>query len=132
MLKKIGNSMSTVVYGSRIKGAIKYYNCKKIFLGKHPKQSFGAYFANILISIFTFLLYGRYISDMLTAYKIYPAFFMKDLKIDTNGFETDHEISAKLIRNSIKFNIYEGKKISMLDGFIAIKTLFKYRFININ
>jgi dolichol-phosphate mannosyltransferase len=142
MLKKIGNSMSTVVYGSRIKGAIKYYTCKKIFLGKHPKQSFGAYFANILISIFTFLLYGRYISDMLTAYKIYPAFFMKDLKIDTNGFETDHEISAKLIRNKfciievpIKYNPRtkaEGKKISMLDGFIAIKTLFKYRFININ
>ena len=38
------------------------------------------------------------LTDTLTAYKLYPAQVMRNMKLRTSGFETDHEITAKLNR----------------------------------
>ena len=63
----------------------------------------------------------------------------KSFDIETCGFETDHELSAKLIRAGITIrevpivytprSVGEGKKIRPIDGLVAIKTLIKYRFL---
>ena len=79
-------------------------------------------------------------SDTLTAYKLYPAKELKQMKIETRGFETDHEITAKLdlgarmriVEVPISVNVRaslrgEGKKIKPRDGLIAVWTLLKYR-----
>ena len=44
------------------------------------------------------MVYGRWITDTLTAYKLYPAEVVRGMNIRTSGFETDHEITAKLVR----------------------------------
>ena len=118
------------IYGSRVLG--------QRWPGKHPDQGVGPWFAGVVLSVWTFLLYGRWISDTLTAYKLYPAKVLKAMKLETSGFETDHEITAKLIRAGFKIaevpisyhprSKAEGKKIKPRDGWIAICTLLKFRF----
>jgi glycosyltransferase involved in cell wall biosynthesis len=125
------------VYGSRILGQIREHGWT-LTPGRHPCQSFGPWLANVLLTLWTFLLYGRWITDTLTAYKIYPRDFFSTVEIVTRGFETDHEITAKLIRLHIPicevpifFNPRskaEGKKIQARDGLIAVWTLLRFRF----
>ena len=85
------------------------------------------------------ILYGQKISDLLTGYKLYQRDFFKKNIIKTNGFETDHEISAKLVKEKykiievpVKYNprsIADGKKINFFDGLKAIKTIILFRFL---
>lgn len=122
------------IYGSRVLGQIR----KSGWTGRHPAQGIGPWLAGVILSVWTFLLYGRWISDTLTAYKLYPAKILKAMKLETSGFETDHEITAKLIRGGLKIvevpisyhprSSEEGKKIKPSDGFIAVWTLLKFRF----
>jgi dolichol-phosphate mannosyltransferase len=137
MLKCLINSR-TSVYGSRTLGQIKFYNKKLPFLGRHPNQNFGAWLAGVFLTIGVFILYGRWITDTLTAYKIYPIDVIREMDIETHGFETDHEITAKLINNGIQIvevpikycprSFEEGKKIKMRDGFVAMWTFVRFRF----
>ena len=137
MLKSLKGS-NTSVYGSRILGQIYFFNRKFPFVGRHPKQGIGPWMAGVFLTFLVILLYGRWITDTLTAYKIYPSDLIKEMNIITNGFETDHEITAKLIRNKIQIievpinyhprSSKEGKKIRMIDGFIAVWTLLRFRF----
>ena len=124
------------VYGSRTLGLIRRAGWS-LFPGRHASQDFGPWAAGVILSLWTLLLYGRWISDTLTAYKIYPSRVLKQMQVKTHGFETDHELTAKLIRRGIK--IYEvpihyeprsrdeGKKIRARDGLIAVWTLFRFR-----
>ena len=86
---------------------------------------------------FIFLLKFRVnITDLLTGYKIYERKFFFRNKIITNGFETDHEISAKLINKRYKIievpinysprSVKDGKKIKFSDGIIAILTILRF------
>ncbi len=125
------------VYGSRVKRQIRERGWS-LAPGKHPSQGVGPWIAGLVLSCWTFLLYGRWISDTLTGYKLYPARVLKGMKLETSGFETDHEITAKLIRGGFKIvevpisyhprSLAEGKKIKPRDGLIAVWTLLKYRF----
>ena len=129
-----------VVYGSRglRKGTI-LPRLKKTY-EEHPRQYLSSLIAGHLINFWAFLLYGRYLTDTLTGYKLFKADVIKPLKIKTKGFETDHELTAKVIK--MGENIYEvpisyiprtreeGKKISWKDGFKAIWTFLRFRFTN--
>jgi len=86
------------------------------------------------------MLYRTDLSDMETCYKVFKKGVVKDLKLRANRFDFEPEITAKILKNGYK--IYEipikvkprgydeGKKITWKDGFIAVWTLIKYRFIN--
>jgi dolichol-phosphate mannosyltransferase len=125
------------IYGSRVLGQIRASGWS-LTPGKNPAQGFGPWLAGGVLSLWTLLLYGRWISDTLTAYKLYPAKVLKIMKIETHGFETDHEITAKLIRSGHRIaevpisyrprSLAEGKKIKPRDGLIAVWTLLKFRF----
>ncbi len=138
MLKTLSSDHKTSAYGSRVLGTLKKHGFAS--LGKHPQQGFGAWIAGVLLTLWTFLLYGKWITDTLTAYKIYPADFFKKYQMKTKGFETDHEITAKLIKSGYKVvetpisyfprSVEEGKKIKARDGFIAVLTLLRFRFTN--
>ncbi len=129
----------TVVYGSRLKGAkLKSYGLRKI-LGLNRNYNFSSYVANLIFTIFHLILYQKLISDTLTGYKLYPKKFFDENKIITSGFETDHEITAKLLKSKykivevpIKFNprsVEEGKKIGIKDFFIGTFTIFYFRIL---
>jgi glycosyltransferase involved in cell wall biosynthesis len=136
----IGTSKSLAVYGSRIMGELAEKGSKGFFPGKHKDKSFATYMANTLLSLWAFVLYGRYMTDTLTGYKVYPAEILKGFTIQTFGFETDHELTAKLLRSGVQIievpisyhprSVEEGKKIRATDFFIALWTFLKYRFVS--
>jgi len=136
MLAKLAK-LGGAVYGSRTLGQLRE-NGWTLTPGRHPRQLFGPWVANLLLTLWTFLLYGRWITDTLTGYKIYPREFFSRVEIVTRGFETDHEITAKLIRLGIRIHEVpisfsprseeEGKKIRARDGLIAVWTLLRFRF----
>jgi glycosyltransferase involved in cell wall biosynthesis len=125
-----------VVYGSRTLG--QWRKAKSITPGRNPQQKFGPWLAGALLTGWTLLLYGRWITDTLTAYKLYPTDAIRKMKVETKGFETDHEITAKLIRQGLRIaevpiayyprSAEEGKKIKARDGFVAVWTLLRFRF----
>jgi len=137
LLSAIGSTSSSV-YGSRTLGQIRERGWMQLFPGKHPNQGIGPWLAGVVLSCWTFCLFGCWLSDTLTAYKLYPAQIIKKMKLETTGFETDHEITAKLIRGGVKIkevpirysprSIEEGKKIKPIDGLKALWTLLKFRF----
>lgn len=117
------------VYGSRVlKGAKR----------KRPKKILFLFtiFANKILTLITNLLYNQKLTDAHTCYKSFESKIFKKIKIQSKGFEFCPEITAKI--SNMKIKIYEvpinyfartyseGKKISLIDGFLAIKTLFKY------
>jgi dolichol-phosphate mannosyltransferase len=133
MLKALPAQGEGVVYGSRPLGQ----RAAGIGSGKHPEQGWGAWLANQLITSWIFLLYGKWITDPLTAYKLYPTRRVRAMNVRSTGFEADHEMTAKLIRQGIPIievpirytprSVAAGKKIKATDGLIALWTLFKYR-----
>jgi hypothetical protein len=98
----------------------------------------GPWIAGVTLTLWAFLIYGRWITDTLTAYKLYPAGPVKNMRLQTRGFETDHEITARLIRAGHRIvevpigyhprSKEEGKKIKPSDGLIALWTLLRFRF----
>lgn len=137
LLRALGPRADTV-YGSRTLGQIREGKGSRLFPGRHPEQGFGPWLAGALLTGWTFLLYGKWITDTLTAYKLYPAAAVRGMRVRTSGFETDHEITAKLIRGGHRIvevpiayfprSVEAGKKIKPKDGFVAVWTLLKFRF----
>lgn len=125
LLAPINEGKAKVVYGSR-------------FMGKHSFSSVSHYWGNKALSLLTTILYGAVLTDMETCYKLVPAKFIKNLKLNANRFDFEPEITAKILKNGYKIlevpigykgrEFDEGKKISWKDGFAAIAALVKYRF----
>jgi len=138
LLGALGSGGRVSVYGSRTMGQARLQKGFTLFWGRHAEQQFGPWLAGQLLTLWTLLLYGTQITDTLTAYKLYPAKAVQAMEIKTSGFETDHEITAKLLRGGVRIvevpiayqprSEEEGKKIKPIDGLIAVWTLLKYRF----
>jgi glycosyltransferase involved in cell wall biosynthesis len=139
LLKPLSKSpQSLSVYGSRILGELQEGGASWL-PGKHKDKSLATYIANTILSLWAFLLYGRYMTDTLTGYKVYPAKLLQNFSIQTFGFETDHELTAKLLRSGVKIievpvsyqprTLEEGKKIRAIDFVIALWTFLKFRFV---
>jgi len=139
LLRTLG-PRADAVYGSRTLGQMRENPGLSLTPGRHPEQHFGPWLAGALLTLWTFLLYGKWITDTLTAYKLYPTGPLKAMQVKTNGFETDHEITAKLIKQGLRIvevpisyfprGVEAGKKIRPRDGFIAVWTLLRFRFTN--
>ena len=128
LLQPILEGKADVVYGSRFLGA--------------PRRAmmFWHMVGNKMLTFMTNLLYGTILSDMETCYKVFRAEIIKPIEIHSRRFEVEPEVTAKLLKRGIR--IYEvpisyhgrehdeGKKITWRDGFIAIWTLVKYRFVD--
>ncbi len=131
------NDEKLAVYGSRILGQARLHGRVFPFFGKHKQQKLAPWAAGQVLSAWTFLLYRIWITDVLTAYKLYPGKLVRSFKLTSTGFETDHEITAKLRAKGVKIkevpieyvprSVEEGKKIKGKDFFIAMWTFLKYR-----
>jgi glycosyltransferase involved in cell wall biosynthesis len=126
MVRAILDRQADIVYGSRYLGR-----------GRHENQSLAAYLGGRSLSLVSWLLCGRYLTDTVTALKLFPRTLLPELKLETTGFETDHEITAKVLARGLRIvevpvRYYprtkaEGKKIGLRDWFIAVRTFWKYR-----
>jgi len=125
LLEPFRNPEIQVVYGSRI-------------LGSNPRPSWSFYWGVRLLTWITNLLYGANITDEATGYKVFRTALLRELDLESVGFEFCPEVTAKVLRQGMQ--IYEvpifyqprskeeGKKIRWKDGAVAIWTLLKYRF----
>lgn len=128
-LSKLLNSMKrnnySVIYGSR-------------FLKDHKPLYKVYYLGNIFLSFLTSLLYGSKISDMETCYKIFKKEVIQNLNLNSNKFDIEPEITAKLLKSGINIKeeeinynprtIDQGKKINWKDGLKAIYVLISLKF----
>lgn len=125
VLRPILDGVADVVYGSR-------------FLGIHRSFMLHHYLGNRFLSMMTNVLYNNMLTDMETGYKAFRAPIIKSMKIRSNRFDFEPEITAKVLKRG--YRIYEvpiyyagrdyaeGKKITWRDGFAAIWALFRFRF----
>jgi|TARA_B110000503_G_scaffold143656_1_gene246692 glycosyltransferase involved in cell wall biosynthesis len=118
-----------VVYGSR-------------FLGNKTKRVlyFKNRIANFFLTMLVNLLTNLNFTDVETGYKAFRKDILKDIVLKENSFTFEIEFTMKIAK--LKKRIYEvgisyngrtveeGKKIKVKDGFLALYSIFKYRFFN--
>ena len=126
MMKALLDGGADIVYGSRYLGR-----------GRYPNQSLGAYLGGRSLSAIAWLFTGRYLTDTVTALKLFRREEIAALPLETSGFELDHEITARMLARKrriveVPIRYYprsraEGKKIGLRDWFRALATFRKYR-----
>jgi glycosyltransferase involved in cell wall biosynthesis len=134
MIKPILEKKTQIVYGSRLK------NYPLRIIGKRTTPLIAHYIGNKLLTFITNILYGDGVTDMETCYKVFTKEVIKDIKLKSKRFDFEPEITSKFLKKGYKIlevpikvkprGYDEGKKISWKDGFVALWTLLKYRFID--
>lgn len=127
LLKPILDKKTNVVFGTR-------------FTKKHKARYQVYYIGNIVLSMITSFIYGKKITDMETCYKVMRTDLLKKIRLRSQRFDFEPEITAKLLKRKEKIievpiwykcrDFKEGKKISWKDGVKAIYYLLKYRFLD--
>ena len=126
MLQALLAGRGNVVYGSRYLGR-----------GRHPNQSLAAYLGGRSLSLAALIFTGRYLTDTVTALKLFHRAELVEVPLYTSGFELDHEITAKMAQRGARIvevpirysprSREEGKKIGLRDWFVAVRTFLRYR-----
>ena len=127
LLDPIIKGRSKVVYGSR-------------FLGPHKAMYFWHSVGNKLLTLITNVLFDTTLTDMETCYKVFTAEIARSLKLKSNRWGFDPEITAKILKAGNRIyevpisytgrEFWEGKKISWKDALVVVRTLIKYRFVD--
>ena len=129
LIKPITDGFADVVYGSRLSGG----KPQRMYLFWHLV-------GNKFLTLIANLLYNTTISDMETCYKVMTKRVLDSISLKSKRFNIEPEITAKIFKQH--YRVYEmpisyygrdyseGKKISWIDGFSAIWTLIKYRFMD--
>jgi glycosyltransferase involved in cell wall biosynthesis len=125
LVQPILDGEAEVVYGSR-------------FLSSRPSGPWLSIAANRGLTWLTNLLFGSRLTDMETCYKIMATPVARSLGLESNRFDIEPEITAKLLRQRRRIverpvtfdprSRASGKKIGWRDGVHAIAVLLKYRF----
>ena len=125
LLAPFSNPGVEAVYGSRN-------------LRRNPHSSFMFYWGGRFLSWVANGLYGSHITDEATGYKVIRTRLLRQLGLETDGFEFCPEVTGKLLRRGVRIHEVpisyrprsrkEGKKIRWYDGLGAVWTLVKHRF----
>ena len=114
-----------VVYGSR-------------FLGARRTTNYTTHLGNRFLSLVTDVLYNTNLSDLETCYKLFDRRVLDAIAIESERFEFEPEVTAKLLRAGVR--IYEvpisfvgreegeGRKYAPRDTLRALRALVRYRF----
>lgn len=124
LLRPLQDGKTNVVYGVR---------------PDRPERGLRFFLGAKLLTHLANFLYGATIHDEATCYKVFRRSMMARMKLECRRFEFCPEVTAKLCRMGeniaevpISYNprsAVEGKKIRHSDGWAAIWTLIRYRFI---
>ena len=114
-----------VVYGSRFKGTVS----RTLY--------FWHYVGNLALTFASNVFTNLNLTDMETCYKVFKGDIIRSLKLHSNRFGIEPEITAKISKIP-KVKVFEvpvsyagrtfeeGKKISWKDGFSALWSIVKY------
>ena len=124
LLRPLQEGKANVVYGVR---------------PDRPERDLRFFLGAKLLTQLTNLLYGAGIHDEATCYKVFRRSLLSRIKLEYQRFEFCPEVTAKLCRMGEKIeevpisynprSVTEGKKIRPSDGWLAIWTLIRYRFL---
>jgi len=124
LLRPLDEGKANVVYGVR---------------PDRPERGLRFFLGAKLLTHLTNLLYGAGIHDEATCYKVIRRSLLARIELECHRFEFCPEVTAKLCRIGetiaevpISYNprsAVEGKKIRHSDGWLAIWTLIRYRFV---
>ena len=124
LIAPILDGVADVVYGSRFQG------------GTHRVLFFWHSVGNRVITTLSNMLTNLNLTDMETGYKVFRADVLKRIRIESNRFGFEPEVTAKI--SKMRCRIYEvpisywgrdyseGKKINWKDGIAAIYWIVKY------
>jgi glycosyltransferase involved in cell wall biosynthesis len=127
LMKPICDGVADVVYGSRLSGG----KPQRVHLFWHK-------LGNGFLTLLTNLLYNTTLTDMETCYKMFRREVIAGIRIQSDDFSVEPELTAKIFKNR-RWRVYElpisyygrsyaeGKKISWRHGFAALWTLLKFR-----
>jgi dolichol-phosphate hexosyltransferase len=124
LLEPVLSGETEVVYGSRS-------------FGSHASYSFWYVMGNKAVTTFANVLFNAYIADLETCFKLMPLDLLRSLRITSEGFGMEAEITGKLLARGIRpFEVpvtyrarsrEAGKKITWRDGVEAIWILGRIR-----
>ena len=124
LISPILNGMADVVYGSRFQG------------GTHRVLYFWHSVGNRMITTLSNMLTDLNLSDMETGYKAFRSEVLKNIRIESNRFGFEPEVTAKIAKMGCRVyevpisywgrNYSEGKKINYKDGLAAIYWILKF------
>jgi len=124
LISPILEGKADVVYGSRLMG------------GPHRVLFYWHSVGNKIITTLSNIFTDLNLSDMETGYKVFRAEVLKKIKIESNRFGFEPEITAKIAKMGCRIyevpisywgrDYTEGKKIKWKDGVAAIYWIIKY------
>jgi len=127
LLDPIVKKRSKIVYGSR-------------FLGPHKAMYFWHTVGNKSLTLLTNVLFDTTLTDMETCYKVFTIDLARNLKLKSDRWGFDPEITAKLLKTGNRIyevpisytgrEFWEGKKISWTDALVVVRTLLKYKIVD--
>jgi glycosyltransferase involved in cell wall biosynthesis len=127
LLEPIEKGVADVVYGTRLVGG-----------RPHRVLYFWHYMGNKAVTTLSNMFTNLNLSDMEVGYKVFRAEVLKGIKITSNRFGVEPELTAKVAKAG--WRVYEvpisyhgrdyahGKKITWRDGIAAIYHIIRYRF----
>jgi glycosyltransferase involved in cell wall biosynthesis len=131
LIQPILENRADVVYGSR-------------FIGEtHRVLYFWHYVANKALTLLSNMFTNLNLTDMETCYKVFRREVLQGIKLKSNRFGFEPEITAKIARKrNPSWRIYEipisysgrtyeeGKKIGLKDAFNAFYCILRYRYFD--
>jgi glycosyltransferase involved in cell wall biosynthesis len=130
LMKPIEDGVADVVYGSRLSGG----RPQRVYMFWHKV-------GNSFITFLMNFLFNSTLTDIETCYKMFRRSVIGGIRIRSNGFEVEPELTAKVLKDKslrvyeIPISYYgrtyeEGKKISWRHGFGAIAAIIRYRMVD--
>ena len=127
LLEPLLADRADVVYGSRFKKSS--YQVHRTF----------HYLVNRILTTFSNIMSGLYLTDMETCYKFFRADVIKNIKLESNRFGFEPEVTAKIARLQLRVmelpisyfprQYLEGKKMNWKDGFAAVMHIIYYNLL---
>jgi len=119
------NEKLSVVIGSRFKREVDEDVTSRLHV-----------FGNKIFNVMIFLLTRRYVSDSQSGFRVFKQPVLKDMNIDSSGFEVETEILLKILRRDLEFTevpITFDRRIegvprlrTFRDGWKIVKAILKY------
>jgi len=130
LLQPIIEGKADVVYGSR-------------FIGEsHRVLYFWHYVANQILTLLSNMFTNLNLTDMETCYKVFRREVIQNIRLRSNRFGFEPEVTAKIARVRPHWRVYEipisysgrtyeeGKKIGLKDAFTALYCILRYKWFD--
>lgn len=126
LINPIENNGADVVFGSR-------------FIGSDPHRVFYFYnrIANTILTFLTNIICNINLTDMETGFKAFKRKALNQINLKQKGFGIEPELTIKFAKKKLKIfevgisysgrSYKEGKKIGIIDFFIAIYCILKFK-----